>query len=124
ERDIRIGGIAIERAWIEWSPHQLFSVKAGQWLTPYGLWNVDHGSPTIIPAARPFMIDESLVPEAQSGLLAEGRVDVTDALAIEYAAGVSNGRGPIDMYFEYDANRALTGRLKLLYRGIGDLQIG
>lgn len=124
ERDIRIGGIAIERAWIEWSPHQLFSVKAGQWLTPYGLWNVDHGSPTIIPAARPFMIDESLMPEAQSGLLAEGRVDVTDALAIEYAAGVSNGRGPIDMYFEYDANRALTGRLKLLYRGIGDLQIG
>ena len=124
ERDIRLGGLRIERAFLQWSPHQLFRITAGHWLTPYGLWNVDHGTPTIVPVTRPFVIDEELLPESQSGILIEGRYDVTDHLALEYGAGISNGRGPIDMYYDFDNNKGLTGRLKLLYAGTGDLQIG
>jgi len=124
ERDVIIGGIRIERAWLQWAPHQLLKIKAGQWLTPYGIWNVDHGTPTIISVSRPFMVDEQLLPESQSGILAEGRLDLADDIALEYAAGISNGRGPIDVYFDYDANRGLSGRLKLLFTQLGELQVG
>lgn len=124
ERDIRLGGLRIERAFLQWSPHQLFRVTAGHWLTPYGIWNVDHGTPTIVPATRPFIIDEELLPESQSGVLIEGRYDLTDRVALEYGGGISNGRGPIDMYYDFDDNKGLTGRLKLIYTGFGELQVG
>ncbi len=124
ERDIRLGGLRIERAWLQWSPHQMFRVKVGHWLTPYGIWNVDHGSPTIVPVTRPFVVDEQLLPESQSGILIEGRYDVTDHVALEYGAGLSNGRGPIDMYYDFDRSKGITGRLKLLYTGHGELQVG
>lgn len=124
ERDIHLGGLRIERAWLQWSPHQLFRVKVGHWLTPYGIWNVDHGSPTIVPVTRPFVVDEQLLPESQAGILVEGRYDVADHLAVEYGAGLSNGRGPIDMYYDYDRSKGLTGRLKVLSTHFGDLQVG
>lgn len=124
ERDVDVGGISIERAWIQWSPHELFSIKAGHWLTPYGIWNVDHGTPTIVPVTRPFMIDEELLPESQSGLLAEGRLGINDALALEYGFGFSNGRGPTDTVFDQNGNKGLTYRLKLVHSGAGDFQIG
>ena len=124
ERDIRLGGLRIERAWLQWSPHQSFRVKAGHWLTPYGIWNVDHGTPTIVSVTRPFMIDEELLPESQAGILIEGRFDLTDHFALEYGAGISNGRGALDRYYDYDSNKGLTGRLKLLYTGAGELQVG
>lgn len=124
ERDVQLGGVRIERAFLQWSPHQLLRVTAGHWLTPYGLWNVDHGTPTIVPATRPFIIDEELLPESQSGILLEGRYDLTDRVALEYGAGISNGRGPIDTYYDFDENKGLTGRLKVLYSGAGELQVG
>ncbi len=124
ERESDVGGIIIQRAWIEWAPHELFSIKAGHWLTPYGIWNVDHGTPTIVPVTRPFMIDEQLLPESQTGLLAEGRLRITDAVALEYGLGLSNGRGPTDAVFDQNGNKGLTYRLKMTHSGKGELQIG
>ncbi len=124
ERNITLGGISIERAYLEWEAHELASVRVGQWLTPYGVWNVDHGSPVIVPTSRPFIIDEFLFPESQTGLLLEGRLDVTGKFAVEYGVGISNGRGPIDTYFDYDSNRGITGRIKTTYTGSGTLETG
>jgi hypothetical protein len=124
ERDVIVGGVRIERALLEWSPHQLARVTLGHWLTPYGIWNVDHGSPTIVPASRPFLIDEQLLPEAQTGVLLEGRAELDDSWALEYGFGLSNGRGPIDVFFDFDSNRAVTGRLKLSFTGLGELALG
>lgn len=62
EEPIRWGGIRIERTYVEHELSALFKVQAGQFLTPYGIWNVDHGSPTIVGIKKPFAVAEQSFP--------------------------------------------------------------
>jgi hypothetical protein len=70
----RWSAIVIERAQIEWMPRDWFKLTAGIFLTPYGIWNVDHGSPVVIPARVPYAVRQQLFPERQIGLQASGRL--------------------------------------------------
>jgi hypothetical protein len=114
----------IERAFVEYNATAWLTVQAGQWLTPYGVWNIDHGSPVIIGVSPPFLVGARLLPQSQVGLLGSGRVSLVDDLELSYALGLSNGRTDLSAYEDLDDNKAITGRLALTYRGAGELTLG
>jgi hypothetical protein len=123
-RTLRWGGVEIERFYLEWSIHSLVALRVGQFLTPYGVWNVDHGSPTYIPVQRPFVIGNNWFPERQTGFELFGRWDPSADSTIGYHLTLSNGTGPISEYKDLDANKAIGGHLFWEYHGLGELRIG
>lgn len=123
QRPLRWGGIEIERVFLEYQATEWLAVQMGQWLTPYGIWNIDHGSPTVIPVRRPFVIGESLFPERQTGIEAHGAF-LTGASTVGYHLSLSNGKGPVDEYLDLDDNSALGGRLFWRSTALGTFTLG
>ena len=121
--DMPWGGINIERAWLEFKPYAAFAIRAGSWLTPYGFYNDDHGTPTILSLHRPFIIADQPFPTRQSGLHVYGRFPL-GWLDLGYDLTLSNGRGSLDQFNDWDSNKAVGGRLSLDARGFGDLHLG
>ena len=123
-RPMRWAGIEIERLYLEAIAWRALTVRVGIFLTPYGIWNVDHGSPTIIPVARPFAIGEALFPERQTGIEVFGQFDLTAHNSVGYHATLSNGLGPVSEYRDFDANKAVGGRVYWSYDGFGQVRVG
>ena len=122
EEPIRWGGIRIERVYIEHAFNGLFHLQMGQFLTPYGIWNVDHGSPTIIGIKKPFVVANQLFPEQQTGLQLYGS-GFLDPFEIGYNLTLSNGRGPVD-YEDFNDDKAFGGRMYAKTDAVGSLTVG
>jgi hypothetical protein len=85
------GGILIERAHIDWEAQPWLTLRVGYFLTPYGIWNVDHGTPTLISIILPqFQILEA-IPQRQTGVQALGEFSLAP-YALGYRLYVTNGR--------------------------------
>jgi hypothetical protein len=121
---LKWGGIEIERAYLDWSPWHWLTLRIGQYLTPYGIWNVDHGSPVVIPTIRPYAVNGNFIPERQTGIEAFGRWDAFTNGTVGYHLTLSNGTGPISEYRDLDSNKAIGGRVFLEYRVLGQIQVG
>ena len=118
------GGVVIERAWVEYQAHPLLTLRAGQWLTPVGIWNVDHGSPTIIPALKPYVITANMFPIRQTGFELYGSQLLGASTVVGYHLTLSNGRGNVDSYLDFDRNKALGLRLYVTSHVLGELTVG
>lgn len=114
DRPRRYGSIILERAWIEKTFETWLTIQAGHYLTPYGIWNVDHGSPVILGVTRPYAVGESLFPESQTGFLVHGSEAIGPA-NVGYVLTLSNGRGPFDTTRDLDENKAVGWRLRGSY---------
>jgi hypothetical protein len=72
---VTVGSVIIERAWMQWTGNDYFKVRSGLFLTPFGIWNVDHGTPTLISLVLPSAIADLNFPYQQDesvGQLAGG----------------------------------------------------
>lgn len=123
DRPIEWGGLSIERVYLEYEVNEWLTVRAGSFLTPYGIWNVDHGSPTIIPVTRPYIIGESLFPHQQTGLEAYGAHAIGD-YQLRYHATFTNGRGRFQAVRDLDENKALGARIELETPWLDGVHIG
>lgn len=104
------GGYAvIEQAWIEWGRYQALRLRVGNWFTPFGIWNVDHGSPTLISMAMPQFIQQKWMPLRQTGVQALGSF-FSGETEIAYRAWVSNGRTEQNP-FDYDNEKSFGARV-------------
>lgn len=110
------GSIEIERALAVWRRYQWLKVAAGLFLTPYGIWNIDHGSPTRMMVIAPFHYALQVFPERQLGVKVFGDV-MLGQYGLEYALTLSNGRGPANTLKDSDWDKAVGGRLALRSAG-------
>ncbi|WP_437865850.1 hypothetical protein [Sorangium sp. So ce363] len=115
------GLVSIERAHIDWTRFNLFKVRVGQFFTPIGIYNVDHGSPVLITAAIPYFITSRLFPTRQTGIMIYGST-FTGPWELGYNAYVSNGRNE-DAPFAFDDNRGFGGRLHASYEDPGKMTL-
>jgi hypothetical protein len=88
---IRWGSIILERAYLQWRYADLLEVRVGRFLTPFGIWNIDHGSPTLISLMLPNFEVNEMIPIQLTGLEVLGATAIGDWTA-GYHAHVSNGR--------------------------------
>ncbi len=102
------GSTVIERAWIEWNRLQLLKVRVGNWFTPFGIWNEDHGTPTLISPALPQFMLQGWMPVRQTGVMAHGNTFSGDG-ELGYAATFSNGRQELSNSSTSTANSASAG---------------
>jgi len=86
-------GIILERAQLEWKRYDAFRVTAGYFLTPYGIWNIDHGTPVLISLALPSFFALEYIPTHLTGVQVHGRTGLGPA-DFGYHAYVTNGRTP------------------------------
>jgi hypothetical protein len=111
-RPAQWSGIVIERAHVEYDLTDQLTLRAGHWLTPYGIWNIDHGSPAIVAAGRPFVIGEEFFPEHQTGLDLFGS-RYAGRYKLDYHLTMSNGRGATEAVVDQDNKLAFGGRLEV-----------
>lgn len=115
QEEIPLGGLSIERVQLTWKPNDYFGITAGRFLTPFGIWNIDHGSPVIISIGQPYFMLRKAMPLAQTGVILFGRLFPFKYSYLDYALTVSNGRGPTEAVYDLDNNKALGGRLRFNY---------
>ncbi|MET0340460.1 MAG: hypothetical protein ABW252_05630 [Polyangiales bacterium] len=119
----RWGGVLIERIWLEYQILASLSIRVGHWLTPVGIWNVDHGSPTILTAFRPYVVGANLFPVRQTGFELHGS-HLFGETTLGYHLTLSNGRGNAETYADFDKNKAIGGRLYVSFEALGTLTLG
>jgi len=119
--NMRWAAVLPQRAHIDWTPSDLFNLRAGLFLTPYGIWNVDHGTPTRIMVSEPLFLAVQLIPSQLLGVEVFGSVQALP-WTIGYHVHVSNGRsvGQLD----FSDSKAIGGRVFVSTRNPFGIKLG
>lgn len=129
----KYGSIAIERAYIEWNRYDFAKFRVGHFLTPFGIWNQDHGAPVVTSVRTPIIVAAPIqnvgMPSSQTGgqFLGKTNIPVINTL-FEYAVYVSNGNSVSDtVNDQHDNDFAFGGFLNFKFTSLAkitDLDFG
>jgi hypothetical protein len=87
------GSFSVERAQMSINLNRYFTFTFGKFITPAGIWNVDHGSPVILTVNQPSQYTyREIYPKSQLGIVENGTYIIGDA-DLTYSLYVSSGRG-------------------------------
>ena len=104
------GSLLIERAWVDWNYRNELNIRGGKFLTPYGIWNIEHGGPILISTRTPLLLRKQIFPEAMTGLQVYGKIFPAD-FQISYHAWIGNGKGPTSAIQDNDDHKSVGGRV-------------
>jgi hypothetical protein len=110
-----LGGVAIERAQATWQRFDFLGVTVGRFITPYGVWNVEHGATVFLPLIPPYVMANHILPNAQTGLMIHGRFFPHSGIYLDYAITAANNRSDVEASLDFSDNKALGLRLQLRY---------
>lgn len=112
----------IERATAQLKVNQYFNLSFGKFITPAGIWNVDHGSPVILTQRQPTQFSfMELFPKSQIGLMSEGTVFIGDA-DLSYTLYSGTGRNGLQIKEVKDL--AAGGQLRCNLPLLDEFRIG
>lgn len=85
-------GLSVERIQMDLNFSDPFKLRFGRFITPAGVWNVDHGSPVVLTVRQPIQTTMiPIFPGAQVGMMGFGNVPVGDH-DLSYSGYISGGR--------------------------------
>lgn len=87
------GSFSVERAQMSLSLNRYANLTFGKFITPAGIWNVDHGSPVIMTVNQPSQYTfREIYPKSQLGIMENGTYFLGD-VDLSYTVYLSSGRG-------------------------------
>lgn len=128
------GEILLERAVLEYHLSDVFEVRLGKFLTPFGLYNERHdASPSLLSTSLPTSVysearandvggTQELFSKFATGVQLRGTL-ARIGWGVDYALYVSNGRGPAPAQQDNNSNKGIGGRLAVRIPG-NDIQLG
>ncbi len=115
------GKFLVEQMYIKYQPTVDWSLVAGRFLTPAGIWNVYHYYPYVPTQERPFMV-RNIFPQWSDGLQLRKSFNVFDSL-LDMHLYVANGAGNPGR-LDRNVSKALGAKLNYIPDLIVDTQLG
>lgn len=114
----RSGEVIIERAWAEWEFRDWLKIRGGTFFIPYGIWNLEHGSPILLSTFTPILLRREIFPEKTTGLQLNGLLTF-DNFDLKYYAWVGNGKTQVEDIVlstqDNQNNKAIGGRVEFQF---------
>ncbi len=115
------GKVFVEVFTLEYYLNRYLNFRLGRFLTPGGIWNVDHYPPFVLTQDRPQHI-RKIFPQLQDGLQLLGSANMADVVT-DYILYVSNGQGNTG-HGDGNENKAVGTRLKFKLPYLSRLEAG
>jgi len=116
------GSFSVERALFSVYLNRYFNFSFGKFITPAGIWNVDHGSPVIMTISQPTQYSYAQIyPKSQLGIMEDGKIFIGDA-DLSYSLYLSSGRENQSLYSAKDLS--VGGQLRLNLPLLDEFNVG
>ncbi len=115
------GELSIEAFTLKYSPTPRLNLTLGRYLTPFGIWHIDHYSPFVPTQEMPMHIG-TIVPHFADGLQLSGIINIGSAVA-DYTLYGSNGAGNSGGG-DGNEEKVLGGRFKLGLPFLARMEVG